>query len=324
MSKKRFLLVDFDSWNSFPNLALMKISAYLKEEHKGAQIDLIHGPVDTRPLIRYDKAYLSCIYYQNEARAREYIKQLYPMPVEFGGSGFGTSYLKEYIEHIKPDYSLYDLDYGLGFTSRGCIRNCGFCIVPQKEGPIHSVSHVSDFLEEGQNKVVLLDNNFLASPEWKTNIEYLIENKIKVNFNQGLDIRLVNEENSKLLSECKYYNWRFTTRGLHFAFDDLRYMWEMLDGIQMLLDAGIRNSHLMFYVLIGYNSSFNEDRFRAELIKSFGAKPYIMTYDQHESKWSRNLERYYNGRYHEFIKFEHYNKGILCEQLQPNALFTGT
>lgn len=307
---KKVLVVDADSHNDFPNLALMKLSSWLKEINNGdIQIDLIKGVPDTAPLEPYDMTYVSCIYHQNKEKVQAYLNQLQNYAV--GGSGINYEWLPEPIEHIIPDYSLYNIDYSMGFTSRGCIRNCGFCIVPKKEGAIKDHASITEFLHPTHTKIMILDNNFLASPKWKENLELM--NGLRVNFNQGLDIRLVTEENAQLLAETKYYSWNFKTRGLHFALDDMRYLWEALDGIQILLDAGIKPHHLMFYVLIGWNTYPDEDVFRVNLLKSYGIHPYIMTFDQIENQWTKNFERYINGRYHEFVPFEKYNNGVLCE-----------
>ena len=308
------LLVDADSHNGFPNLALMKLSAWLKEINNGnLTIDLIKGLPDTAPLEPYDKVYVSCIFFQNKERVSQYISQL--EYVEIGGSGWdGETHLPlpDPIEHIQPDYSLYGTDFSMGFTSRGCPNNCGFCIVPKKEGPIRDNAPIQEFLDPNHKKLVLLDNNFLASPRWKENLEFIIDNDLKINFNQGLDIRLVNEENAQLLSECKYYNWTWKTKSLHFAFDDLRHWWQVLDGIDTLREAGIKPYRLMFYVLIGWNTYPSHDIERVNLLVSQGAVPYIMTYNQNENEWTKNYERYINGRYYQFIAFEKYMNGVLC------------
>lgn len=312
----RVLLVDADSHNGFPNLALMKISSFLKEINNGdLTLDLIKGIPDTAPLEEYDQVYVSTIFYQNKERLRNYLRQL--PSYEVGGSGWDLDQtLPESIEHILPDYSLYDIDYSMGLTSRGCIRNCGFCIVPQKEGKIKDHAPISEFHHPTHKKIMLLDNNFLASPNMAANFDYILENNLKVNFNQGLDIRLVTEDIANVLSEVKYFNWTFKTRGLHFAFDSWRYREHVEEGIKTLIDAGINPNHLMFYVLIGYDTDPKNDFERVELLKSYGVKPYVMTYNQKESLWSKHFERWVNGRYHEFIPFEKYSDGVLASTLQ--------
>ena len=130
----RVLLVDADSHNGFPNLALMKIAE--RHNRAGYDVELIKGIYDTAPLQYYDRVYISTIYKQNLERVKAYAKQFRSPFIEVGGSGWDNTLLPDDIEHIMPDYSLYGTDFSMGFTSRGCPNNCGFCIVPKKEGPI--------------------------------------------------------------------------------------------------------------------------------------------------------------------------------------------
>ena len=240
----RVLLVDADSHNGFPNLALMKLSAWYKQQ--GYAVDLLKGIHTTAPLQHYDKVFISIIFYQNREKVLDYASQFDNVTV--GGSGFDYNIrLDDDIEHILPDYSLYDLDYSMGFTSRGCIRNCGFCIVPEKEGPIRDHAPIHEFLHPDHKKVILLDNNFQASPKWRENIKYLIDTKLKVNFNQGLDIRLIDRESAYFFSETYYYNWTFKRRGINFAFDDLRYEKKVREGLENLINVGIRPEHILVY-----------------------------------------------------------------------------
>lgn len=299
MTERTVLLVDADSKEGFPNLALMKLSAWYKQE--GWTVDLIKGLPMAPPLQLYDKTFISVIFFQNKQRALDYGLML--PNCEIGGSGFDLDKtLLDEIEHIMPDYSLYDLDFSVGFTSRGCIRNCGFCIVPKKEGFIRDHAPISEFL--AHDRVMLLDNNFLASPRCKNNLDFLIINRLKVNFNQGLDIRLVTEEIAALLASTKYYSWNFKTRGLHFAFDDLRYEADVWKGISLLENAGISLKHLMFYVLIGYNTNEEQDLYRINALIERGVKPYVMPYNKCKSK----LTRWVNRLYWQFIPWSVYNK----------------
>ena len=299
MSERTVLLVDADSKEGFPNLALMKLSAWYKKE--GWEVDLIRGLPLAPPLHLYDKSYISVIFFQNKERALEYGLML--PNCEIGGSGYDiTKKLPDEIEHIMPDYSLYDIDYSIGFTSRGCLRNCGFCIVPKKEGPIRHNAHVQEFHRLDHKKIMLLDNNFLASPNYLFELGYINQLALKVNFNQGLDIRLMTPETAEILAQTKYYSWNFKTRGLHFAFDDMRYEKEVWRGIDLLENAGVNPKHLMFYVLVGYNTTEQQDLNRIYSLKDRGVKPFVMPYNQTKNR----LTRFVNGRYYEFMKLEDY------------------
>jgi len=281
----------------------MKLSAHYKRE--GWEVDFVKGIHPSPPIHLYDKSFISVIFSQNREKALEYAMMLPNCTV--GGSGWDYSIKLDHdIEHILPDYSLYNLDYSLGFTSRGCIRNCGFCVVPEKEGFIHDHAPITEFLDPMHNKLILLDNNFGASPRWRENLEFLIENKIKVNFNQGIDIRLVTSEFADLLAETKYYNHRFKKRALYVAFDDMRYKNQFLKGMLTLRARGINPSHIMVYILVGYNTTFEQDLERVDLVKSLGSVPYIMRYNQVKTPELNKLARWVNGRYHEFIEWSKY------------------
>ncbi len=297
----RILLIDADSVNGFPNLALMKLSAYYKKD--GHEVDLIVGIPEVAPLFEYDHAHVSCIFYQNKDKVMDYVKQFRGISV--GGSGINMSIeLPDEIEHIMPDYSLYGIDYSMGFTSRGCIRKCKFCDVPEKEGYIKDHAPISEFHDPDHDKVVLLDNNFLASPRWQDNIEYLVENHLKVNFNQGLDIRLIDEWKAEWLHEMQYYNWTFSRRGLHFAFDDPAHEKAVGKGLKILSQAGIKPYRCMFYVLVGFNTTPEQDMYRIEVLKELGAKPFVMIYNRNKNRELRRLARWVNGRFHEFLDYD--------------------
>jgi len=288
------LLVNIDS--KIPNLPLMKLSSWHKA--KGDTVGFnIRDP---------DKVYISCIFEKNRAQALG-MPGIFTSPVEIGGYGVSDVKLPEEIEHLCPDYSLYGIDYSMGFTSRGCIRSCPWCIVPKVEGKIRDHAPLSEFLSH--RKLILLDNNFLASPRWFKNLKELISRKIKINFNQGLDIRLVNQENAKFLSRVLYYDWHFKERRLHFAFDVPEIENEVLMGIQMLEKAGIPRSHLMFYVLVGFNTSYEEDLHRINLLLNERVKSYIMPFNDRHDSYYPHLERWINGRYYEVVPWLNYNHG---------------
>ncbi|GAJ02443.1 unnamed protein product, partial [marine sediment metagenome] len=160
----------------------MKLSAYHKQ--RGDEVEFY------QPLWRasYDKIYCSKIF-QKSNKNDGYINK----DMICGGSGFEyLTLLPKYIEHIKPDYDLYNLKYSLGFTTRGCIRNCKFCIVREKEGYIGEHAEVEEFLNPKSNVVVLLDNNFLALLSHIKKLQKYIDKGWRMDFNQGLDIRLIN------------------------------------------------------------------------------------------------------------------------------------
>lgn len=264
------LLIDLDS--KIPNPPLMKLSAWHKAQ--GNNVRLIKNP---------DKVYISCVFPQNKSK------------IEMGGYGISSVQLPDEIEHTRPDYSLYNCDFSMGFTSRGCIRKCPWCIVPKMEGPIRDHAPISEFLHPDHNKVILLDNNFLASPRWRENLQFLINNHLKVSFCQGLDIRLINEENAAMLAKCLHYSIKFTERRIYFAFDDIKIEKQVRRGVEILKRAGIPAGRLMFYMLCGFEEpyDFGNDWKRFKILLELGVDPYVMKYNKrrdirilnHFSRW---------------------------------------
>lgn len=305
----RILMVDADSKNDFPNLALMKISAWRKS--LGDRVDLMKGIPSSTLLVEYDHVYISCIFYQNRNAVLDYASHFPKDQVSIGGSGIDLKLrLDNDIEHIMPDYEIYGLDYSLGYTSRGCIRKCKWCVVPEKEGSIHDHASISEFLDPNHDSVILLDNNFQSSPNWRENLDFLIANKIKVNFNQGLDVRLLTKEFVDYLSELKFYDWHFKKKHLHFAFDQPAHEKAVRRGIKMLGNVGIKPYRLMFYVLVGFNTNLDQDLHRIHVLKELGAYPYVMRYNNIRTKELNKLARWVNRRYYQWIPYEKYTREL--------------
>lgn len=296
------LLIDVDC--KFPNLALMKISAW----HKKQGDNVLFKNIACKP----DKVYISCIFSWNREKAlglAEFWRDL-GCEVEVGGTGIDLhKELPFEVEHTMPDYSLYGIRYSLGFTSRGCIRNCPWCIVPKKEGKIRDHAPIDEFYVPYWKKLILLDNNFLASPKWYENLKEIIARKIKVCFNQGLDIRLIDNENAKMLSQTRYYDDQFKSRRLYFAFDQPNIESEVIEGIETLKRHGVPPRHLMFYVLVGFNTTFEEDFHRFEILNKFGTLPFIMIYNNRKDKpILRHFARWVNKRYYKIVSWQDYLK----------------
>ena len=225
-----------------------------------------------------------------------------------GGSGYEIKQnLPQDIEEITPDYEKFGLDYSIGFTSRGCIRNCEFCIVKEKEGIQHNVN--MDWTK-GQKKVLLLDNNFLASPNWKEKLTYFINNKTKVCFNQGLDLRLITGEKAEMLSMVDYRDDQFKAKRIYFAWDNIKDEEVIINKIHLLIAYGINPQNIMIYVLTGFNSTFDEDMYRVNRLIEIGVKPFVMQFNRNSNKKrdpkSIDLARWINKRYYMFMPFEKY------------------
>jgi len=274
--KKRIGLIQIDG--KMPNLALMKLAKWHK--NKGDDVKII------------DLSSLK-------------IDQWYGSKIFMGGSGYDIKQkLPPGIEAQVPDYESFDIDYSLGFTSRGCIRDCDFCIVREKEGIQKDV----DMSWIKHNKVILWDNNFLASLKWKEKLQYFIDNDLKVSFNQGLDIRLIDDEKAEMLSRVKYYDRNFSRRAIYFAFDDIS-MKDIFIEKMKVLSKYIKPYRIMVYFIVGFNSSFEEDFERFKIIRELGADPFAMPYkDVKKNQKMLDFCRWVNKRIYKACDFKDYNK----------------
>ena len=287
--------------SKFPNLALMKLSAWHKA--KGDKVDFVER-LECNP----DVVYVSCIFTWNRSQALG-LSSLFPdSKVVFGGSGVSLStVLPDEVEHIRPDYDLYPIDFSMGFTSRGCLRKCKFCLVPEKEGCIRDHSPLSEILDPSHNKALFLDNNVLASPSWRKTFSDIEESGIKADFNQGLDIRLVDEEKAKILAGLNLYGYpEWNRKTLRFAFDNPREAPAVKRGVELLLDAGVKPYQLFCYVLVGFDTTQQQDKERLDLLKSYGVRPYIMRYNNIQSQYYIDTARFYNRGYYQFMTREEY------------------
>lgn len=283
----KILLVQVDG--KMPNLALMKVSScYKSEGHKT-------GFAFANP----DKVYVSCIFSKNLPHAKG-ISHYYPN-AEFyiGGPGLECpNSLPPKMEHVMPDYSLYpDMDYSLGFTTRGCKRNCAFCIVPKVEGAFREYSHPEEWHNPDFKKVVFFDNNFLFSENWKSVLSWIENNGLKGCFNQGLDARLIDEEKAQVLADTKLYNLSFGNRTYYFSWDLMEDEENILRGLTRMVDAGVSRSQLMVYMLVGFNTTHEQDMYRFQVLRKFGADPFVMVYnDRRDDKWIRHFARWVDQR----------------------------
>lgn len=275
------LLIDVDS--TIPNLALMKISAWHKAQ--GDQVGF-NTPNPTR-------VYASVIFKRNIHRL-DGLKFFYPnAEILTGGSGADLKLkLPTEIEYLRPDYELYPgTDYSLGFTTRGCVRNCYFCIVPRKEGKITRWQHPCEWVIH--DKAKLLDNNWYADPEWffETS-QWFIDHEIKIDVNQGMDIRLITPEIAQQLEKLRWF------APIHFAFDDDKETKAVLDGIEILKDAGMGStlrSSGFFYVYCHNDQHYDSAVNRCRILKKEGVSAFVMAnMDEPQTQRVKNLKRWAN------------------------------
>ena len=276
-------LIDVDG-NQFPNLALMKLSAY----HKGIgdTVEQWNG------LVRYDRVYMSKVFDEIYTKDMPYIIQA--DEVIRGGTGYDlASTLPKEVEHIMPDYSFYGIkDTAYGFLTRGCPRACPFCIVAEKEGRISiKVADISEWWN-GQKNIVLLDPNTLASKEHINLLEQLASTGAMVDFSQGVDARLLTEKNINALNQVK-------TKMIHFAWDLMKESDRVIEGLMLYKKHGkLPERQTRVYVLTNFDTSFEDDLFRVYKLREIGFDPYVMIYNKPTAPTNvRRLQRWVNNKY---------------------------
>lgn len=257
------LLVDVDS--TIPNLALMHISAWRKSE--GIRTGWhISDPAEV---------WASCIFHKNK-HLTDGLRFMYPnAKIDIGGGGGIDLHknLPQEVDLMMPDYSIYpECDYDLGFSSRGCPRNCYFCVVPKKEGNFRINQHPREFHDPSHKKIVLMDNNILANRDWFFEVtDWILGQKMKVDFNQGLDLRYMTPEFAERIAELS------PIKTWHFAFDSLGYKDEVVTGITMLKKAGVNiRSKANVYVYLHDDANFESALERCNILRGLNALPYIM------------------------------------------------
>lgn len=279
-------LIDVDGHN-FPNLALMKISAYHKAKGDNVEWCL--------PFKHYDIVYQSKVFDDTYSKDIDY----FPMADKIikGGTGYGLDNNLPYeIEHIYPDYSLYsetniDIENtAYGFLTRGCPRACDFCIVAEKEGrKAYKVADLSEFWN-GQKYIKLLDPNILACKQHLNLLQQLVDSKAYVDFTQGLDIRLTNDANIDLINKVKL-------KEIHFAWDnakdDLKPYFEYYKSKAKHKPHGHYGT---VYCLTNFGSTMEDNLHRIYTLRDMGFNPYVMIYDKPNApKEIRDLQRWCNS-----------------------------
>ena len=303
----RVRLVHIDG--KLPNLALMKLAHWHRAQGDAVQLTRSLEPDSA------DKVYASAIFRSSQPRIDE-LRGNFPDAVVGGtGSYRPLDYSVEAeigagdYEHY--DYSVYpEYPWSLGFTQRGCRLRCGFCVVPEKEGKPRPVNSIGQIWRPGTPRnVLLLDNDFFGQPrtQWEARIDELRTGGFRVSFNQGVNIRLVDETAAAALASVRYYDDQFRKRRLYTAWDNLGQEQVFFRGLTLLQEAGIPARHLMVYMLVGYapGETIEQVFYRYRKLVEAGCKPYPMVYDR-SNRLLCGFQRWVIGRFHEFIPWADY------------------
>ena len=265
--------------SSYPNLALMKISAWHKA--RGDNVEWHNG------LCHYDKVYASKVF----SFTPDYGYYINADQVEKGGTGYDISkVLPVEVDRIVPDYNLYNIDKNLayGFLTRGCPNKCKWCIVPQKEGKITPYMDIEEIAINNRKNIILMDNNVLASDYGLQQIEKIVSMGVRVDFNQGLDARLVTDEIARLLARVKWM------KRIRFGCDTPGQIAECERATALIDKYGYKGEYFFYCILL---NDFKESFERVNYWKNKGGRflphcqPYRDLNNPHQiiPQWQKDL-----------------------------------
>lgn len=342
----RIGLIDVDGhgkkkkWGAtiYPNIALCKIARYhktigdnvewAKPKREIVQTNLFYH-VDAPTKNEYHRIYASKIFtFSPDFNPSRYDTHEFV----FGGTGYDIkSLLPKEIDNMQPDYSIYPnipKDYAYGFLTRGCPNKCKWCVVPQKEGAVRPYMDVDEIAIEGRNKLVLMDNNFLAAGDYAHDqLDKIIERGYRVDFNQALDARLVTDDFARKLAKVK---WLDKNR-IRFGCDTQAQIKECERAIDMIISYGFHGEFFLYTML---NDNFQEcynrihywwERLQNARNQHIGnciyayAQPYRDPYNPNQQipKWQKDMANWVNKKAHfvahSFEEFEP-RKGFKCIQ----------
>lgn len=328
----------------FPNLVSMKISNYYKTS-EGNRVGLMTEYTDS--IKNYDKVFLSKVF--TDTKVPAWVLNL--PNIEYGGTGFfydKASPLPYEIERCMPDYHLYDdyvqkqidagvkrnefkyyLDYSIGFLTRGCFRQCEFCVNKNYKS-VQEHSPLSEFVDMYRKKICLLDDNFFGCKNWKNILEELIKLNKPFQFKQGLDERLLTEEKVEMLRHCKYDG------DYIFAFDNIA-DYEIIENKLKLLRKHITASdNIKFYVLCGFDRNNRYDKEfweqdlwdlfkRIELLMQYQCLPYVMRYEKYNESpyrgtyinaaaWCNQPAAFKKKSYREYVAYQQLRHKKECSE----------
>lgn len=292
--------------SNYPNLALMKISSYHKA--RGDNVEWYN------PLCHYDKVYAAKVF----SFTPNYGYYINTDELETGGTGINVDKtLPLEIDRLQPDYSLYNLDTktAYGFLTRGCPNKCKWCVVPKKEGPIAPYMDVEEIAIDGRKNLILMDNNVLASGYGLRQIEKIAKLKLHVDFNQGLDARLVTDDIARLLAKVKWL------KRIRFGCDTPGQIAEVERAASLIDKYGYKGEYFLYCILMDFKESFYRINYWKHVSPRFvpHAQPYrslnnprqiIPQWQKDMAHWADRKELYMSCEFKDFTP----RKGFKCSE----------
>lgn len=297
--------------SNYPNLALMKISAWHKA--RGDNVEWYN------PLCSYDKVYSAKVF----SFTPDYGYYINADQVEKGGTGYDISkVLPVEVDRIVPDYNLYYIDKNLayGFLTRGCPNHCKWCVVPKKEGNIATYMDIEEIAVNGRKNIILMDNNILASDYGLQQIEKIISMGVRVDFNQGLDARLVTDDIARLLARVKWI------KRIRFGCDTPGQIAECERATALIDKYGYKGEYFFYCILL---KDFKEAFERVNHWKKKGGRflPHCQPYRDLNNprqiipQWQKDLAGWANKKWiFRSCEFKDFipRKGFVCSEYFDN------
>ena len=311
-----------------PNLALMKLSHF----HRRMGDSIYFTKAVERDMLEqdYKQVYGSAIFSFSADRVAKF-KQEFPQAIVGGTHDITDNRTVEQLldveEYENYDYSIYPkFDASIGFSQRGCRLKCGFCVVPKKEGKPRSVNTIASIWrgDPYPKHIHLLDNDFFGQPreQWEARIDEIRSGGFKVCLNQGINIRMIDDESAKALASIPYYDDGFKVRRLYTAWDNIGDEDRFFKGVDTLERYGIPPRNLLVYMLVGYDKKETWERlfYRFNKMSEREIRPYPMIYGDRdrriplggcnmriEQRTLSEFQRWAIRKAYNFIPFEFYD-----------------
>jgi hypothetical protein len=270
------LLIEPSYYTRYPPLGLLKLASY--HRIKGDTVELIRGC--SFPNRRPDKVYVTSLFtwgWKEVWEAVAYYKSLFPTAELSGADKVHVGLVKE-AEDLLPAYDLVpQWKWSILFGSRGCPNHCSFCAVPRLEGRLNSCKEsIKHLIYPGHKRLILWDNNILASPDWESVVAEAMQLGIAVDYNQGLDAKLVTPEVAETLSKlkmpCVRLAYDFKAKGKY-----------VKKAIELIAANGVRGREIFVYVLYNFDDTPDDFFKRVRDVLAWGAVVFPMRFEPLDS-----------------------------------------